>query len=147
MLPWPLSKEHYQKLQQVTKNENTKSEPQNNHIKDTRVIIMSATLERPLLAYFFKHYFKTTLIVSPSTLSKLSTSNGSITSNGSHKSEPQNNHIKETLIIIMSTTSERSLWPSVFKHSFKIAPIVFPWTLNKGYYKKTEQVIVRILLL
>ena len=33
-------------MQQVTKNENTKSEPQNNHIKDTRVIIMSATSER-----------------------------------------------------------------------------------------------------
>ena len=72
---------------------------------------MSATLERPLLAYFFKHYFKTTLIVSPSTLSKLSTSNGSITSNGSHKSEPQNNH---------------KMAFSINFQAFKIALIVFP---------------------
>ena len=32
-----------------------------------------------------------------------------ITRNRNPKREPQNNHIKETLIIIMSTTSERSL--------------------------------------
>ena len=42
-------------------------------------------------------------------VAKISTSNGSITRNRNPKREPQNNYIKETLIVIMSATLERSL--------------------------------------
>ena len=119
---------------------NHESEPQNNHIKEACVIIMSATLERPLWVSIFKHCLKIALIVIPWTLSKREYKKSqhlmvSITRNGNPKSEPQNNHTKETRVIILSATLERSLWASVVKHCFKIALIVSSWILNKRHYR------------
>ena len=104
-------------------NGNNESEPQNNHIKESRVIIVSVTLERSLWASVFKYCFKIALKESPWTLNKSHYSE--IPSNGSHKSEPQYYHIKYIHVITKSAIVGRSFLATSFNDFFKIALVLF----------------------
>ena len=120
---------HELQTKAFTKNRtgNHRSEPQNNHIEDTRIIIMSATAERSLWAPVFQYCFKIAIIVSQwaRVITEMEQLMVRIPSNGSHKSEPQYYHIKYIWVITKSAIVGRSFLALNFNYFFKIALILF----------------------